>query len=184
MITPQLVFFVAGIVLLVVAVVLAIVAAVYFFRQNIRGVMDDLSGRTRQQHAGTDSRRSGRSKRHRDGVRAQGPDVVPDQAAPKAPAFVSQPAEDELDTVLDTKLRKVPQRYAAVSPDGGDANDDIPTVVTSLGQGPDDADVPTTVESDDDIPTQVEAAPGDATGVFRVTRSIVAIHTNEVITAG
>lgn len=47
MLNPQTILRIAGIALLVVAVLFALLAVHYYLTQDIRGVMDDLSGKTR-----------------------------------------------------------------------------------------------------------------------------------------
>ena len=175
MITPQLVFFIVGIVALVAAVGLLIAAGVYFVRQDIRGVMDDLSGKTRQ--GGADA---GRGARRRRSAPARPAAVAPHNVgvvARESAAAMARPSEDEVDTVLDTKLRKVPQGGQIIS-DGRDINDDMPTLVTSA-EGYHQANMPE-MSREDGIPTEV----GESTSGFVVTKSLVAIHANEVITAG
>lgn len=194
MITPQLVFMILGIVLLVAAVVLLVVALVYYVRNDIRGVQDDLAGRARR--GGGTARNHRTTARERSTVRSTRPDVgqksVMDVEA--AGDIASPPLEDDLDTELDTKLRAVPQQMGGVNSDAYDINDDIPTLVTSVGdyhqtnmadKSLNEADMPTTVdENEDEVPTMVErASTGDAP-VFVVTKSIVAVHSKEIIAVG
>ena len=196
-ITPQLVFMVLGIVALVVAAVLLVMAIAYYVRNDIRGVQDDLSGKTRQGQA---TSATNRSRRRRDTYHPAQVDtpsfaaVDPDDEQVRNVAGgVVQPAEDDLDTVLDTKLRKI-ANAGAVSSDTYDVNDDIPTLVTSAGdyhnssvpeRNVNDEDAPTMVEGEEgELPTEVEAAAADGRPSFVVTRSILAIHANEVITVG
>lgn len=192
-ITPQLVFRVLGIAFLVIGAILVAVTVSYFFRQDIRGVMDDLAGRKRRGETSGSRRRPGRPAAQRRGGGASQTPRVDEEVVREAPGAVVQPSEDELDTVLDTKLRKVPQRMPGVNSDGRDVNDDTPTLVTALGDYHrsnvaesklTDDDASTVVNGNEqDTPTEVEhraAAPSS----FTITRSIVAIHANEVITAG
>lgn len=190
MITPQLVFMVAGIVLLVTSFVLLVVALVYYVRNDIRGVRDDLAGRTRRGEGATRDRRAATRRRSNAGVartsvgrRAAG---VPDDLVADA-----QPEEDQVETVIDTKLHGAPQNAAGISSDAYDVNDDIPTLVTSVGdyhqtnmsdKSLNDADVPTLVEEGGEGVAARRA--GDDAPSFVVTKSILAIHSNEIITVG
>lgn len=193
MITPQLVFMILGIVLLLAAVVLLVVALVYYVRNDIRGVQDDLAGRARRDRgarARTTARRSTNVRRS---------NLVPGQVTPgggndATHGGAAQPAEDELDTELDTKLRRVPQGMTGVNSDAYDVNDDIQTLVTSAGdyhridmtdKSLNEADMPTTVDkNEDEVSTVVEqASTGDAP-VFVVTKSILAVHSKEIIAVG
>ncbi len=197
MITPQLVFMVAGIVLLVAAAVLLIISLVYYVSNDIRGVQDDLAGRTRR--GGGSARDRGSASRRRANTRSVSSvsnqsTPAPDMEANVDVGAVVQPAEDEVDTVLDTKLRKVSQDAAGVNSDVIDINDDIPTLVTSVGDYHrndmpenylNDADVPTVVDgSEDEMPTRVERTNATDVPHFVVTKSILAIHSNEIITVG
>ena len=194
MITPQLVFMILGIVLLVAAAVLLVVALVYYVRNDIRGVQDDLAGRARHGR-GARSRTNSAPRRSN----ARPANVVPGQmnlgrGNDAAYGGSVQPAEDELDTELDTKLRRVPQGMTGVNSDAYDVNDDIQTLVTSAGdyhridmtdKSLNEADMPTTVDkNEDEVSTVVEqASTGDAP-VFVVTKSILAVHSKEIIAVG
>ena len=196
-ITPQLVFIVLGIVALVVAAVLLIMAITYYVRNDIRGVQNDLSGKTRQGQAASASNRSRRRHDTRRPSQADAPSFAAvdpdDEQVRNVAGGVVQPAEDELDTILDTKLRKV-TGAVSISSDTYDVNDDIPTLVTSAGdyhnfsvpeRNVNDEDAPTMVEGEEEeLPTEVEAAAADGRPEFVVTRSVLAIHANEVITVG
>ena len=196
-ITPQLIFFIAGIAALVVAAILFVIAMTYYTRQDIRGVKNDLAGKARQGQRsnavtrGRTSRRVGAPSNVRPSVN-QG---APANAMQQTPVAAAQNFEDDTDTVLDTKLRRVPQNIANVNSYSRDVNDDIPTVVTSVGdyhrqgvkqnQTQNDADVPTLVEeNEEELPTQVEKTAAAEASSFVVTKSILAIHSNEIITAG
>ena len=194
MITPQLVFMILGIVLLVAACVLLVVALVYYVRNDIRGVQDDLAGRARRGGGAARNRRT--TGRERSAVRRTRPDVGqrPLMDVEAASGIASPSVEDNLDTELDTKLRAVPQRMRGVNSDAYDVNDDIPTLVTSVGdyhqtnmadKSLNEADMPTAVdENEDEVLTIVEqASTGDAP-VFVVTKSIVAVHSKEIIAVG
>lgn len=195
--TLQLALLVASIAAFAVAVLLLVWAAHTYVSQDIRGVMNDLSGKSRQ-----GNRASGSARRRRQGVQrhtlhggvsvdsAAGLVDAAVQGVAHAPGPVS---EDDLDTVLDTKLRKLPQEYVQVSSDMHDVNDDMPTLVTSI---PDyhqndaadanvgDADDPTYVGQDsDDVPTEVEGTTSSDAHPFVITQSILAIHSSEIITA-
>lgn len=69
--TPQAIFFYIGIAAFIIFVALGVWAAVYYVRNDIRGVLDDLSGKAKRQdiegrRKGTDSAssRSGRNAHH------------------------------------------------------------------------------------------------------------------------
>ncbi|MBR3157752.1 MAG: hypothetical protein IKF14_01490 [Atopobiaceae bacterium] len=192
MITPQFVFMVMGIVLLVAAVILLIVSIVYYVRNDIRDVQYDLAGRTRR--GGGSARDRGTAVRGRSVARGSRPSSseMPRGAEMNAAAdVVVQQGEDEVETVLDTKLRAVPQNNSDVNSDAYDINDDIPTLVTSVDhydegavseQKLNESDLPTLVdESEDDVRTQIEQV-GEANASFVVTKSILAINSKEIIT--
>lgn len=195
MITPQLVFMIIGIAAIVAGVVLVAVAFMYYFKNDIRGVKDDLSGKARQNDA-RGRRRQSRGQ-HRN-VQARSADTgtstSPGVQVRDVPGAIVQPLEDDLDTVLDTKLRKVPSGYAGVSSDGYDVNDDTPTLVTSVGdyhlndlpeRNLNEADMPTAVDNgEEELPTQVNRTVQGSALSFVVTKSILAIHTDEIITTG
>lgn len=203
MVTPQFVFMVMGITSFVVAAILLVVSVFYFVRNDVRGVMDDLSGKTRQVGASQGPRPRRRASWARQtGRESMAPQAgIPfsvqqstamGQAGRQTP--VSQSVEDDLDTVLDTKLRRVAANYGGVSSDIQDVNDGIPTLVTSVGEyhrnnmsemNLGDADSPTMVESaEDGMPTQMESRSAAYDSRFVVTKSILAIHSKEVIAVG
>lgn len=193
MITPQLVFMVAGIVSLVTSVILLIVSIAYFMRNDIRGVMDDLSGKTRTSGTATHARsESGRAKRQkRKGHTSIQDQVSQDASVRETQGDGFQSLEDDLDTVLDTKLRKV---TPGISSDTHNINDDTPTVVTSIGEyhQEDSHEMKLKNQNGSDVldgtegalPTQVESEPVAYGNQFVVTKSILAIHSQEIIAVG
>lgn len=195
MITPQMFFLVAGIVLCVASGALAVAAVVYYIRNDIRGVRADLAGETRG--TGQAGRRSATPKasnaRRTPRKRAQRANDSDEEILHNAPEFMSQPMEDDLDTVLDTKLRRIDAGGPEFSYGSKDVNDDIPTLVTSMGvyhrsgaseANMNDEDAPTIVDgSEEDAPTAVEETSADAEPSFVVIKSILAINSSEIITA-
>lgn len=191
-ITPQSVFLVLGIVGIVVAVVLLVIAIVYYVRNDIRAVQDDLSGKARQ---GRVSSTASRGRRRRDrqapqaAVQSDGAIPLDDTREVERAGRPMRPSEDEIDTVLDTKLHKVAEGNI-VNSDQKDINDDMNTVTaTSSGYHEGDitertmgncAELSKNKDGEDDLPTEVE---GDRPE-FVVTRSMLAINSAEVITAG
>ncbi len=195
MITPQFVFMIAGIVLLVVAAVLLIISLVYYVSNDIRGVQDDLAGRKRRGRGSARSRGAvSRERANTRGVRSASNLKAADRKENIDVSAVVQLAEDEVDTVVDTKLRKVSRDMVGVNSDAYDINDDIPTVVPSKGyyhrnNMPEnylnDIDVPTVVDgSEDEVPTQVERTNATNVPHFVVTKSILVIHSSEIISVG
>ena len=194
-ITPQLIFFIAGIAALVVAAILFVIAMTYYSRQDIRGVKNDLAGKARQGQRGASTvRRTTRSTRASRNTQRSVVDDARRGNVYEPTGGMSQQPEDDMDTILDTRLRQVPQGMGGVSSYNQSINDDIPTVVTFLGdyhngevskQSENDANAPTLVEeNEEDLPTQVDQANAVDASSFVVTKSILAIHSNEIITAG
>lgn len=174
--SPQRIFFILGIVLFVVAALLAVVAAYVFVSQDIRSVMDDLSGRTRGKNI--EKLRDRGSRRSRGNV-AKGEAVAVVQsmaeiAEPSAGAPQSVPTDSN-------SAASMPE----INYDIDDGNDDIPTVVTSMDQYhlKGYAFNGESGDSRQDDSVGVADSAGDNTP-FRVTKRIVLVHSDGVITAG
>lgn len=193
MITPQSIFMILGVVAFALSALMLAIALVYYFRNDIRGVKDDLSGKARRVGQ-TEQRyrpRGGTLGRSASGQSRAG--IVQEQEALDGPAAGSQPAEDDLETVLDTQLRAVPQEFRAVSSDGHGVNDDIPTLVTSMddyhriGVSEDDlndAEMPTVVEDcHEELSSGTRSAVDQGSPSFVVTKGILALHSSEIIVA-
>lgn len=173
--SAQRAFFILGIALFVAAVVLAIVSAYVFVSKGIRTVMDDLSGKTR----GNDIRNlRGRVTRQR-GKAAKG-----DAASSAGGRFaVGEPSPEapQVGPAGEVAAGNVPE----INYDIEDSSDDIPTVVTSLDQYHTGgyAHDGGALGAYDDLETAVEDS-GAVASTFRVTRRIVLVHSDGVITAG
>lgn len=172
----QQIFFFAGIAAFVLAVVFAAIAGYVFVTKDIRSVMDDLSGRSRE--------------RNILGLRG-GANVRPKGGARHSEAVQHNSSADGSDSVSGgIQANQVPQSSAAPIPvvnfDIDDGSDDIPTVVTSFDQyhsvsyaeneGGD-------IAADGDLATVVDAQ-AVASPSFKVTKRIVLVHSEGVITAG
>ena len=182
----QTILFFAGIAFIVLAVVLAIVAIAYYVKQDIRGVMDDLSGKARQRGGmsqGSASRRSSARRRKRTPAKAEGT-MLAGAEVREAQVKTSDSKEDELETVLDTKLRKVSRVSTGSNANKNEAADEVPTLVTSTDGYYKNGKPESRIQMGDEAPTQVERALGRASSTFVVTRSIISINSGEVITAG
>lgn len=179
--------FYLGIAAFVVAGVFLALAAHTFFAQDIRGVMADLSGQarvgartgsTQATGRGRGSTRSRRPSRRRyEGLASQ---EVPQEAPPGQGVGVpNTTSEDGIDTILDTALREAHRNAMGISNDSRYINDDMPTLVTSIAEYPQQVGMQTGDSTE--APTAVEGAGSTSSGSFRISRSIVAISSNEVI---
>lgn len=178
-VTPQLILRVAGIAALVIAALFAALAVHYYLTQNIKAVMDDLSGKARARGvAGTkrrsveDAGRGGKKRASRDAVARQGvveeAPAVADAEQAGQPIFAAQvDDEDDAGTVL------VAPTYAGAAMSLS-SEDDVATVVapedTQTGRVREGG----AVDSDAAVPSSA---------LFRMTRSLVMIHSQEVIAA-
>lgn len=181
MFTPQNVLLIVGIVSIVVAVVMAILAAVYYTRNDIKSVMDDLSGRTRR-NAGVGETTRRRRQRTRGNISSQR-NATDDAVVQMAVGAVTAPSEDDLETLLDSKLQPGVQETYEVNNDSYDVNDDMPTVAMTVSEYHQNNVTQTSME-DADSPTVLDGVETEGASVFVVTRSIIAIHSNEIIAAG
>lgn len=187
--TAQQIVFYIGIAAFVVAAALAAWSVYTFFALDVRGVMDDLSGRRRvvgQSGAGARRGRSGGAARRSNAVNAETAQAGQVQFS----EVRAVDDEDNVETVVDAALRPVSVPSAAINSDKTTAS-----AYKSAAQGmggtyhQNDAassahelDAPTMVDGGDEVPTSVEGAM--ALPVFRVSRRIVLIHSDEVISAG
>lgn len=173
--TPQLILRVVGIAALVIAVLFAVLAVHYYLTQNIKSVMDDLSGKARARGVAGTKRRAveeaGKGgKRHMPHDTAAREGVVEEaSAAPEAASVFAAQIDDEDDvgTVL------VAPTFAGAA-SAALSEDDAGTAMTS-----EDAQAGRVSEGD--------AVAGGASeldsALFRVTRRLVMIHSQEVIAA-
>lgn len=151
--SPQLILKIVGIAALVVSALFALLAVHYYLTQNIRAVMDDLSGKARARGvAGTRSRANAErgSGQHRP---APAPAVKQGQVEPAAPAspamgdlFSALPEEDDGGTMLVAAASSVPTGAQPQQPAQ---------------------------------PAPQDVAPAS----FQLTRRVVLIHSREVIVA-
>lgn len=204
-ITPQAILMYLGIAALLVAVLFVALAAHTFFHEDIRGVMDDLSGRRRANAVGSAvSRRRTRTTTRRPHVEpavagAGGQLATPatgtggparSQMTPPATSHgpvaaippASRPAvdaygEDAAETVVDEELG-VTRRSLGADFGAYAQEDDIATqVATTLEDGQDGPDA----GADAGPATVAYVMPHQDTPYFRVTRRVVAISSDEVI---
>lgn len=160
-ITPQAVFLYLGIAALVVAVVSVGMAAYTFFHEDIRGVMDDLSGRRRAAEVGM-----GRGRRRvRAGGRRRAADTLgaPAPAGPGGPGAAAQASSvvPSASPAHASPSRVAPARPEASSPAAGqpiaDDEDTAETIVDEdlgVARRPLGVDFGRPVE-EDDVLTQV-----------------------------
>lgn len=156
MLTPQLILRMLGIAALVVAALFAVLAVHYYLTNNIRAVMDDLSGKARAQGVARTQRRSAKAG---EGKRSQ----------------ARRPARSK------TQAGQAATAPASVAPEM-----DLPQMVVVDDEGPGTqlvaAAVPQQMPAPQPVaPKQAGATPAPAT--FRVTRRVVLIHSQEVIAA-
>lgn len=209
-ITPQAVFMYLGIAAILVAAVMLGLAAYTFFHEDIRGVMDDLSGRRRANAVGRG--RAGRRAR----TAARRPHVA-QRPAPEGAAASVGPGRQQaasagepvqaagigqgVPAASDTMRHAMPAQpdTMAASRPMGDDEDTAETIVdedlgitrrpvgVDFGLSVEEDDVLTEVASLDEASAQdvdtVATEPVPATGspLFRVTRRIVSISSPEVI---
>ena len=186
--TPQQIVFYIGIAAFAIAAGLAIWSVFTFFSLDIPDVMADLSGRRRALGVGSTGRHgyllagSARSRRASDGAQ--------DESSASAWDAQFEDAEGNIETVVDTKLVPVSSRKEVVSSDTPKVVDDNrgaevePRSYHRNDAERDYLDDETEMEVEvyTDLPTEVESSPfGDS---FRITRSIVFVHSDEVISAG
>ena len=180
----QFVLRVVGIAALAIAALFAVLAVQDYLSQDIRGVMDDLSGKTRARGvAGV--RRSAASDRRRETTRR----------AAATPVVAAVAADDAGTTSEESQVALVGKSGSGMSPsargEGGfgfepsldeletmvePAEDELETMVE-----PAEDELETMVEpAEDELETMVEGAPD--TG-FRVTRRVVHMSSQQVIAA-
>jgi len=188
-VTPQQVVFYIGISAFVVAAAMAAWSAYTVLALGVRGVMDDLSGRRRvvgQSSVGSRRKRAGGAARRSNAAAAE----VIEMGQGQFSEVRAVDDEDNVETLVDAALRPVAVSSTEVNSDKTKAS-----AYKSAAQGmrgtyhqngvsnvAHEVDAPTTVDGGDEVPTSVEgAAPLPA---FRVSRRIVLIHSDEVISAG
>lgn len=156
MLTPQLILRMLGIAALVVAALFAVLAVHYYLTNNIRAVMDDLSGKARAQGVARTQRRSAKAG---EGKRSQARRQARSKAQAGQAATAPAPAAPEMD---------LPQMVVV--------DDEGPGTQLVAAAAPQQMPAPQPV-----APKQAGATPAPAT--FRVTRRVVLIHSQEVIAA-
>ena len=172
--SPQLILRIAGIAALVIAALFAVLAVHYYLTQDIRGVMDDLSGKARARGvAGTRRRASERSTAgpSRQGraaaavapVRQGEVQAAPAVAAPADPVPAPMPAFALADEAGPSTMLVAAGRTEGVvsAPPAHDVEDDLETMVAPEGKEP-----------------PVGTSPSSG---FHLTKSIVMIHSQEII---
>ena len=179
----QLILRIAGIAALVFSALFAMLAVHYYLSQDIKGVMDDLSGKARARGvAGARKRaheasrpaaaRSGRvataTPVERDEIE-EAPRMATDSPVPSAPMPMLD--EDDVDTVL-----------VAATVRAGESTAGGAVVPSEAGEVAAPAYVRQKSQTTDASVLAGEAA-GAAPAIFRLTRSIVMIHSQEVIAA-
>lgn len=172
----QQLFFFAGIAAFVLAGVFAAIAGYVFVTKDIRSVMDDLSGRSRERNIL--SLRGGANVRPKGGAR------LSEVAQPNSNAVGSYSVSGGM------QADQMPQSSATPMPvvnfDIDDGSDDIPTVVTSFDQYHSESYAKNEggdIAADDDLATVVDGR-AVASPSFKVTKRIVLVHSEGVITAG
>ncbi len=187
MMSPQFILRIAGYVALGVSVLLAFLSVQYFFSHDIKGVMDDLSGKSRARggtvRTGLGSRPSGHSRRAPSGSKKKNASSAPmpmPTTGSAAPDF-STGVQDDVDTVLDTALRSVNNYVDDGKSYKKEAIDEIGTTLEAGVAYPkkDGRTMSATLEA----PTLVEADFASEAGAFRMVRRVVLIHSREVIAA-
>lgn len=185
-VTVQLILRIAGIAFLVVSGLFFILAVHYYLSQNIRAVMDDLSGKTRAQGVAGARRRAGAERGKGVSRRpSRAASMVPEQGEAELPADESVPGtadalpamppfdeEDDMGTVL-VAVASVPAGFAA--PQGEDG------MATMLETDAAFATSAASASAAHDNEALGIDGPGAAS--FRITRRIVMIHATEIIAA-
>ena len=157
MLTPQHILRVLGIAALVVAALFAVLAVHYYLTNNIRAVMDDLSGKARAQGVARTQRRAAKAG---EGKRSQ----------TRRPARSKTPASQPVATPAPAAAPEMDLPQMVVVDDEG------PGTQLVAAAAPQQMPAPQPV-----APKQAGATPAPAT--FRVTRRVVLIHSQEVIAA-
>lgn len=157
MLTPQLILRMLGIAALVVAALFAVLAVHYYLTNNIRAVMDDLSGKARAQGVARTQRRAAKAG---EGKRSQ----------TRRPARSKTPASQTVATPAPAAAPEMDLPQMVVVDDEG------PGTQLVAAAAPRQMPAPQPV-----APKQASATPAPAT--FRVTRRVVLIHSQEVIAA-
>ena len=167
--SPQVILRIAGIALLVIGALFAFLAIHYFVSNDIRGVMDDLSGKARAKgvagargRAMSQGMRSSQSRRRSDG-RAQAPAVT------KGTVSTAESAESLFEG------HEAPQPAVAL-----DEEDGMGTMVVDVDFGAMAA--PAQTDTSGGIAEPGQDSPAGAVA-FRVTRSIVLCDSNQIIAA-
>ena len=151
---PQFILRIAGIVALVIAALFALLAIQYYLSQNIRAVMDDLSGKKRAR-----------------GVARRGST----DAGGRRPG-ASRPSGGE----AGAPVRKAQVESAVQMPAFAD-EEDLGTSLSSPMHGA-EAPLPAVAEQAADV-AQASLTKENSAPAFRLTRSVVLIHAQEVIVA-
>lgn len=163
MVDLQLVLRIAGIAALVVSVAFVALAVQYYLSRDIRGVMDDLSGKTRARGVASGRGRTA-SARRTGNVRRPAPESAPVRVAPDAVQTGEEPAG---------------QTFAAAVAEADSAPKAEAFAPASAARVREGADSGSTVVFGDEAP----AAPATASN-FRITRSIVLVDCDRIITEG
>ena len=162
MVDLQLVLRIAGIAALVVSVAFVALAVQYYLSRDIRGVMDDLSGKTRARGVASGRGRTA-SARRTGNVRRPAPESAPVRVAPDAVQTGEQPAGST---------------FAAAASESDSAPKAETFAPVPAARVREEADSGSTVVFGDEGP-----ASSTGTSSFRVTRSIVLVDCDRIITA-
>lgn len=179
--SPQLILRIAGIAFLVIAALFALLAVHYYLTQNIRAVMDDLSGkaraigvagvRRRASEPGKSATRPGRKATAvtsvHQGEVAEAPmgNGNSPAASPSMPAFDD---EDSMSTALVAATVFSGERMNSGTMVFGEA---AGAVVPAASQ----------IKEASETPVQVQKGAGVSPALFCLTRSVIMIHSQEVI---
>ncbi len=167
--SPQFILRIAGIALLVIALLFVLLAIHYFVTNDIRGVMDDLSGKARAKGVASTRARAATEARRNTQARTRSDAKVTSPAVKKGAvveAEASPPVEPE---VIE------PQFAVAI-----DDEDEMGTVVVDVDFG---APRPSTPQGETGNTSAPDEEVGAGTVAFRVTRSIILCDSNQIITA-
>lgn len=178
----QIVYYI-GLASFALSAIMAVLSVYTYFTLDIRGVMDDLSGRRR-----ATAQPIGRRIRSRSGFRGRGGSATVDRTVSTSADLDLQviDEEDNVETVVDTALRPSAVSSSAVNSDKSTGNAYKNAAQSTYGTyhrndiGLDAGEVEkTVVEGAGELATEVDES--DFASAFRISRRIVFIHSDEVI---
>lgn len=179
---PHLLLQIVGFVAFFLSLVLAVVAGVYYIRNDVHAVKNNLLGRVQMIESVESGKRSVK----------RASDLLSTGSALDQTRIESRASEeDELETVLSADARRTSSGDTSlISYDESDINDEMPTLVNSKGDYHQTSNAKAVTDygnsvivetSEDGLPTEVSHANTDEEPLFQVTTSIHFVPSEEII---